>query len=326
MPPRPRILYVSCAANGLFGLRQLLAAGQDIAAVVTLPPATAARFNISGYVDFAPFCAERGLRVVSLESYTLEPVHLHGIAFDVIVVNGWNRLIREDVISLAPLGGLGVHAGHPPIGLGRAPLVWNILLGRTDIEVYVFKLTPNADDGAIVASQVVEITPQDDVRLLYEKVMLAGAGLFLRAIERVAQGRPAAPQDLSHAVHYGKRTPEDGEIDFSRSESEIYDFVRSQVPPYPGAFTWLGDVRWTVLRAVPFDRFAFRDVARVPGTILAVLPAGVVVQTGGAAVWIVEAEIGGRAVPAGGFEDLGAAVGQRFRAVQRPQSHGSVSA
>jgi methionyl-tRNA formyltransferase len=307
-----RILFISCGDNGLFGLRHLVSLGHTISAVVTIPPELGEKYNVSGYCDFSPFCEQQGLRLISLDSYTLQPSHLEGVEFDLIVVNGWNRLIRSDVIAMARLGGLGVHAGHPPIGLGRAPLVWNILLGRTDIEVYVFRLTPNADDGDIVVTRVVEITPCDTVKLLYEKVMLAAAEMFAVAVGHVHNRLPTHPQDLTSAVHYAKRSPEDGQIDFSQSETRIYDFVRAQVPPYPGAFTWLDGEKWTVLEALPFDRFAFRDVPRVPGTILCVLPSGPVVQTGGAPVWITKAEVGNQQVLAGRFDELGLRPGKRF--------------
>lgn len=315
-----KILYISCAKNGLFGLRKLVASGHVISAVVTLPPELGERYNVAGYCDFEPYCLDHDIPMISLDSYTLRADHLKGVVFDLIIVNGWNRLISNDVISMAKMGGLGVHAGHPPIGLGRAPLVWNILLGRSDIEVYVFKLTPNADDGDIVASKVVEITPFDTVRLLYEKVMLSAADLFERAIENLLLNLPSVKQDLSIAVHYAKRGPEDGEIDFSKSEEEIYNFVRAQVPPYPGAFTWLEGQKWTVFQAIPFDRFAFRGIARRPGTVLCVLPSGVVVQTGGAPIWITSVQIDGEAIRSSEFEVFNAIEGKRFVSCLQQQS------
>jgi methionyl-tRNA formyltransferase len=310
--PALDILYVTCAENGLFGLRRLVAQGARIAAVVTIPPELGARHAVAGYADVRPFCAAHGLRVVSLPRYAMTPEDVRGIGFDLIVVNGWNRLLPAEVMARAPAGGLGVHAGHPPIGHGRAPLVWNILLGRPDLEVYVFRLTPDADDGDILALRVVEITPQDDVRTLYEKVMLAAAGLFAEAIGHVAAGARGVPQDRRFARAYGKRTPEDGLIDFSAGEREVFDFIRAQAPPYPGAFTHLDGRRWTILRAQPFDRFAFRDVPRQPGLILEALPAGLVVQTGGAPIWLTAAEVEGRPALPAPLEEVEKLVGRRF--------------
>jgi methionyl-tRNA formyltransferase len=312
-PLRLRIAYVTCAENGLFGLRRLRALGHTLAVVVTIGPATARRFEVSGYVDVTPWCRAEGIPVVVLDDYVLRTNDLAAHAFDVLVVNGWNRLLKPEVIALAPLGGLGIHAGHPPIGLGRAPLVWNILKGHTDIEPYVFRLTERADDGAILSRRVVEITKHDDVDMLYQKVMFAGVDLFVEAIARLAAGEPGEAQDPGDTEAYPKRTPADGLIDFARSEDEIHDFIRAQSRPYPGAFTYLDDRLWRIWRAVPFDRFAFRDQVRAPGRIVAALPGGLVVQTGGGTLWLREADEDDSPVIPGPAEPLERLVGKRFR-------------
>jgi methionyl-tRNA formyltransferase len=309
---KPRILYVSCCENGLYGLRHILELDYDIVGVVTIPPELGQKYQVSGYVDFRPLCVANGLNLISIDSYHITPLHVRDINFDLIVVNGWNRLIDNSVIQMARLGGLGVHAGHPPIGLGRSPLVWNILLGHRDIEVYVFRLTPNADDGEIMALRTVEITVHDNVRHLYEKVMFSAAALFTEAIDKISSGATGIVQELDAAIHYEKRTPDSGRIDFRQSEIEIYNFIRSQVPPYPGAYAFLAASKWTILEAQPFDSFAFRDISRRPGTVLCNLPSGLVVQTGGAPIWITSATIDGSNLDFLRSEDREAIVGQRF--------------
>lgn len=304
-----RVLYITCAENGLYGLRYLLRAGFEIAAVITLPPELGEKYAVSGYADVRPWCKSAKIPCVVLPSYTIKPEHVAGVEFDVFVVNGWNRLISEEIIARARLGGLGVHAGHPPIGLGRAPLVWNILLGNRDIEVYIFRTTPQADDGAILSLRPVEITPYDDVKLLYEKVMHAAAELLGDALKRLAKGQTGYIQAIQFAKHYEKRGPEDGIVDFSTSDEAIYNFVRAQVPPYPGAFAYLGDDRWTILRAQRFDVFALRDLPRRPGQIILNLPSGLVVQTGGAPIWITDALVEGRRL---GADERDALVGRSF--------------
>jgi methionyl-tRNA formyltransferase len=39
---------------------------------------------------------------------------------------------------------------------------------------------------------------------------------------------------------YGKRTPEDGKIDWNQPIENIYNLIRAVSHPYPGAFTFLG--------------------------------------------------------------------------------------
>lgn len=307
----PGIVYVTCCANGYYGLQRLLRRGTPVSLVVSLAPHVGKQCNVSGYVDVKRLLGGQA-PVLELQNYCLSPEDLHGVDCDLLVVNGWNRLISQDVIKLFRLGGLAIHAGHPPLGHGRAPLPWNIIKGRSDIEVYVFRMTERADDGDIVARAPVEITAHDDVGLLYEKVMFQGARLFERAISDMLHGTARyTPQALDASTTFPKRTPEDGLINFSMTCGEIVNFVRAQSRPYPGAFALLDDYKATVWKAVPFDCFAFRDVPRNPGQILAALPSGLVVATGTSAVWLLEAEAEGWTIPAP-LEDLERLVGKVF--------------
>jgi methionyl-tRNA formyltransferase len=45
------------------------------------------------------------------------------------------------------------------------------------------------------------------------------------------------------------RRPEDGRIDWTSPAAEIFNFVRAQSKPYPGAFTTIGGRRVKVWRA-----------------------------------------------------------------------------
>ena len=44
------------------------------------------------------------------------------------------------------------------------------------------------------------------------------------------------PNDLSRGSYFGRRRPEDGRIDWSKSAQEIHNLVRAVAPPFPGAF------------------------------------------------------------------------------------------
>lgn len=285
----PSITYITCAENGLYGLRYLHAKGWHIECVVTISTLEASRFAVSGYVDVSEWCEKNSIPVCYAENYAIKVDLIKHLKPTFLVVNGWNRLIPNEVISYFALGAVGVHAGHPPIGLGRAPLPWNIIKGFADIEVYVFLLTPLADDGNILRSQVVEITSQDSVANLYEKVMHQAAVLFDQSLWGLTAGEKGISQDKKFEIHYPRRTESDGVIDFSSSVENIVNFIRAQSSPYPGAFCFMGREKWRIWSAQSFDRYAFRDVPRIPGRVLLALPSGLVVQTGTSPIWLTSA-------------------------------------
>jgi methionyl-tRNA formyltransferase len=59
-----------------------------------------------------------------------------------------------------------------------------------------------------------------------------------RSIQSLVKGTVhLKPNDLSKGSYFGRRRPEDGRIDWSRSAAEIHNLVRAVAPPFPGAFT-----------------------------------------------------------------------------------------
>ncbi len=86
--------------------------------------------------------------------------------------------------------------------------------------------------------------------MLHRKATDAARLLIREAYPLLAAGRaPRIAQDSTRASYYGRRTPADGEIDWSRPAKRIYDLVRAVTHPYPGAFTWCLGRRLFVWRA-----------------------------------------------------------------------------
>jgi len=64
------------------------------------------------------------------------------------------------------------------------------------------------------------------------------------------------PQNAAQATYYGKRTPEDGLINWSWHRERIYNWVRALAPPYPGAFTYCDDIK-IIVSSVTFSTVGY---------------------------------------------------------------------
>ena len=68
----------------------------------------------------------------------------------------------------------------------------------------------------------------------------------------------------------------DGIVDWETRAPYLYDWVRAQTRPYPGAFTWLGDEKVVIWRASAVD---LREPAPA-GMIVSERPDGPIVACG----------------------------------------------
>jgi methionyl-tRNA formyltransferase len=159
---------------------------------------------------------------------------------ELLLVLGWYHLIPPEVLVYPSLGCLGIHASLLPKYRGMAPINWAIINGERETGISLFYLDRGVDTGDIVAQSVIEISDEDDCATVYEKVTLKSIELLSRFLPMIAEGTaPRTVQDETTASQFPRRRPEDGEIDWQLPADQIYNFIRAQTRPYPGAFTFI---------------------------------------------------------------------------------------
>lgn len=157
---------------------------------------------------------------------------------DLIIVSGWYHIIKEKLLSLPEKGIIGLHASLLPRYRGGAPLVWQLIKGEKKSGITLFYIERGTDTGDIIGQKEVQIEENDDIRTLYAKVGNEGIELLEMYVPQIAKG--CAPRKKQAAVDgevYPQRREEDGRIDWLMKPKDIYNFVRAQTKPYPGAFS-----------------------------------------------------------------------------------------
>lgn len=255
----PRIVLCGCTEIGLEISDHLTECGLPLSHIVTISPEEAARAQVAGYERLDAQAAALGVPLYVAERYSLKsPTDLRFFEeqrFDLLVVGGWQRLIPDAVLRTLRVGGIGCHGSSEflPQGRGRSPINWSLIEGKHRFIVHSFLMKPGADEGDVIAYSIVDLNAWDDCSTVYHKVTIAFKRMLAEQIPRLAAGTAALVPQSGSPTYYPKRTPADGEIDWSRTVFQLHDFIRALARPYPGAFTWVGDRRVQVWRAQPFD-------------------------------------------------------------------------
>ncbi|HYB90060.1 MAG TPA: formyltransferase [Candidatus Binataceae bacterium] len=157
----------------------------------------------------------------------------------VIYSFSYRHLLPDSVLGLAPLGAFNVHPSPLPAYRGRAPVNWMLVNGEREAGVTLHYMVARADAGDIVGQRIVPIDDDDTALTLYRKLVPLGAALIREFHPQIAAGNaPRRPQDLSRGSYFGRRTPEDGRIDWKWPARRIFNLVRAVTHPYPGAFAF----------------------------------------------------------------------------------------
>jgi methionyl-tRNA formyltransferase len=292
-----RTVWVSFDTMGRDCLEAAAEAGVDVVGVVTLPGPIDP--NRSGQCSFADIAERVGAQLHESRDVNSQETLAAVRALDpeLIFVVGWSQLVRQPFIALAREGVFGMHPSLLPRHRGRAPIPWSILSGLSSTGVTLFEIVDEtADSGAIVGQVVLEIAPDETATTLFERLAQAHVELVGEVVPQLlARTASRVPQDPLRASSWPKRTPADGIIDWDTRAPYLYDWVRAQTRPYPGAFTFLGDEKVVVWRARPVEV----EASAPAGTIVAARPEGPVVACGEGGLLLEEVETGAAGLAVG---------------------------
>ena len=248
---------------GVRGLAVLLDQGIEVPLVVTHP-------DMAGenrwFADVSEFAKQAGVRVMTPEREDLGAIlpDLVRLEPDFIFSFYYRHLIPVPLLSVARRGALNLHGSLLPRYRGRAPVNWALLRGERETGASLHYMVERADAGDLVDQMAVPILATDQACEVARKVAWAAEMVLYRSLPALVAGTAhARPLPILPGEYFGRRRPEDGRIDWSRSAWEVHNLIRAVAPPFPGAFSDCGGARLWIdcARVDP-------DPARHPGPVL----------------------------------------------------------
>lgn len=242
-----RWLLFSSTEFGRDCLFSLARAGMPPCGIATTPESIKISYSqtpvrISRHFDFAPWAEAHGVPCFSSGGKGFDSkaclAWAKSMKADLILVLGWYYMIPEALRSSVSLGAAGIHASLLPAYRGGAPLVWALINGETKVGGTFFWFDEGVDSGDVIKQFSVDVGPGDDIASVYGKVTGMSAGLLVESMGLLAEGKaPRVKQDESKASSFPQRSPKDGRICWAWPAKRVFDFVRAQTRPYPGAFS-----------------------------------------------------------------------------------------
>ncbi len=157
----------------------------------------------------------------------------------------YRRMLSPALLHQARRAALNMHGSLLPRYRGRAPVNWAILRGERETGATLHYMTARADAGDIVDQLAVPILQDDDAREVMGKVTTAAEIVLARTLPALLDDTaPRRPQKLEEGQYFGRRSPEDGRIDWTQPAASIHNLVRAVAPPFPGAHTDVSGKRW----------------------------------------------------------------------------------
>jgi len=230
-----KVLFIGSKASGLKVLKEIYYASPErLIGCVTVDDSNDTRSELRNFLEF---CAYEKIRLDVLTGNCDITASLSKFAPDLCIVMGWYYIIPNHLLTKVKGGFIGVHNSLLPAYRGFAPVVWAIISGENKTGFSVFSFEKGMDSGDIWFQDEVEIKKDDYIsdvlKKLDDKIYVFFEKHYLDILENKIKPR----KQLITGVSYGaQRRVEDGKIDWTMSAYDIYNFIRAQSKPYPGAY------------------------------------------------------------------------------------------
>lgn len=290
-----RVIFAGTPAFALPTLEALHRSEHQVVAVYTQPDRPAGRGRQVAAGAIKQYAVSQQLPVHQPDTLRHEADALSALAPDVIVVAAYGLLLPRAVLAVPARGCVNVHASLLPRWRGAAPIARAIEAGDRESGITIMQMEAGLDTGPMLLQRTAPILDTDTTATLEARLARLGAQALVEALAGVAAGRlTACAQDEALACYAPKLKKEEAPLDWSLPATVLHCKVRAFNPRPVATTTWRG----TTLRIWDVGPLHARDTTDdAPGTVTAVDPQGVHVQTGAGALVITRVQAaGGRAL------------------------------
>ncbi len=281
-----RIVFMGGHALGKKALQNLINKGKDIVGVIT-------DIENDWYKGVDEVAERNGLLLyknidVNSES-SIEKIS--ALRPDLIVVVNFQQILKEELIGIPQKGCINTHAALLPKYRGRAPLNWALINGETQVGVTVHFIEKGIDTGDIIIQRSIDVQEEDYIDVVIEKIGDLYPTIVNEAVDLLESGEfIGIKQDLSKGNYFGKRNPEDGQINWNNDAKDIFNLIRAISRPYPGAFSFYNNSKIIFWRAKVIEQQKTDDT--LPnGYIISIDDIGICVKARNGNILLTEYEL-----------------------------------
>jgi len=190
---------------------------------------------------------------------------------EVLVSVNYLFLIEDDLIDYPSITTFNLHGSLLPKYRGRTPHVWAIINNEKETGITAHQINKGCDTGGIIEQLKITINPEDTGADILEKYKKNYFPLVKRVLDKIeSDNLVVTEQNNGEATYFGKRTPDDGEINWDWTKERINNWIRAQASPYPGAFFHYKNEK-VIIDKIKYSSFGY-DYADENGKILATSP------------------------------------------------------
>ena len=235
-----KVVYLGTPSFAVEPLKALLGEKDfNVVAVVTNPDKPVGRKQILTAPPVKQFALENNIPVYQYSKIREQGVvDLKGLGADVFVTCAFGQILSQEILDIAPLGVINVHASLLPKYRGASPIHYAILNGEKQTGITVMKTDIGIDTGDIILSEKIDIGDNETCGELFDRLSVLGGKALITALKSIKEGKAKyLKQDDSTATKTPMIKKSDALVLWSEDASKCFNRIRA-FNPSPVAFTF----------------------------------------------------------------------------------------
>ena len=274
-------------------LRQMIADGYEVIAVVTQPDRPVGRKRVLTPPPVKVEAVKQGIPVYQPEKISRqdELTPILKLNPDLIVTAAFGQILPNVLLDAPRFGCINVHASLLPELRGGAPIHYAIIQGKEKTGVTIMYMAEKLDAGDILTQVEVPILENDNVGTMHEKLSLAGAKLLSDTLPKLFEGELSPRKQKDEVATFASNIKREQErIDWTQAGEDIYNHIRG-LCPWPVAYTTMDGAVLKIWQALKLPIIQ----KEAPGTILEIENDGFIIASGNdTAIKILELQPSGK--------------------------------
>jgi methionyl-tRNA formyltransferase len=238
-----RIVFMGTPEFAVGILDTIIKNNYEVVGVITAVDKPAGRGQKLKYSAVKEYALEHNLRLLQPSNLKDETflTELQSLNANLQVVVAF-RMLPEVVWRMPKLGTFNLHASLLPNYRGAAPINWAIINGETKTGVTTFFIDDKIDTGAMILSNEIEISIEENAGELHDRLMILGSEAVvetLALIEKESVTTTIQVDNFETKTAY-KLNRDNCRVDWNKSAAEIHNLIRG-LSPYPSSWCFFKD-------------------------------------------------------------------------------------
>lgn len=217
-------------------LQGLIDNSYNIIAVVSQPDRPVGRKKILMPTPVKEVAMNYNIPVYQPVSLRKDYDFLKNMDIDMLITTAYGQILPSEVLKLAKINNINVHASLLPLLRGGAPIHRAIMLGHKQTGVTIMEMVDKMDAGKMYSKEVVEIDDKINTTELFDKLSYVGRDLLLKTLPDLLNNTIEGEiQDENQVTYAYNIKREEEKIDFEKPLLQIHNLIRG-LAEIPGAY------------------------------------------------------------------------------------------